>query len=236
VSIERAGRRALLKALALGSLSGSASAQALFGDRPSKMPAGRSIYRLSGKVTVNDVEATLDTVIKCGDTVRGTKGCEIVFVVGAHAMILRGESTIVIAPPDPPSQSFVVRALNVIQGALLTVCPPSRLAVTTPTAHVGVRGTGFYIEASPEETYFCTCYGVTDVASVAAPEMKETITARHHDRPVYVRRDAAPGRNIRNAPFFNHTDEELTLIEALVGRTPPFVFGKDSYGGPRREY
>ena len=44
------------------------------------------------------------------------------------------------------------------------------------------------------------------------------------------------GRNIRNAPFINHTDQELMLIETLVGREPPFVFPKSDYQGPRRNY
>ena len=44
------------------------------------------------------------------------------------------------------------------------------------------------------------------------------------------------GKKIRNAPFINHTDQELMLIETLVGRTPPFVFPKSDYSGPRRNY
>ena len=39
-----------------------------------------------------------------------------------------------------------------------------------------------------------------------------------------------------NAPFINHTDQELMLIEALVGRVPPFVFPKSDYNPPRRSY
>jgi len=26
------------------------------------------------------------------------------------------------------------------------------------------------------------------------------------------------------------------LVETLVGRKPPFIFPKDDYGGPRRDY
>ena len=36
--------------------------------------------------------------------------------------------------------------------------------------------------------------------------------------------------------FINHTDQELMLIETLVGRTPPFVFPMDIYNAPRRDY
>ncbi len=226
--------------LALGLLPGAVlspavCAQSVFGDRPTKLPPGRSIYRLSGKVTVNGQDATLATLIKVGDTVRTAKGAEVVFVVGTHAMILRGDSALTLGAPVV-EDSFFVRTMQVLRGALLSVSAGSSIAVTTPTANVGVRGTGFYLEAEPEQTYFCTCYGVTDVASLDDPSSRETITAAHHDRPVYILKAGDAGRKIRNAPFINHTDEELTLIEALVGRTPPFVFPKDSYSGPRRQY
>jgi hypothetical protein len=74
------------------------------------------------------------------------------------------------------------------------------------------------------------------VEAATDPASRETITAKHHDRPVYIVKDAPAGRGIRAAPFINHTDEELALVEALVGREPPFLFPKDSYGGPRRRY
>ena len=46
-------------------------------------------------------------------------------------------------------------------------------------------------------------------------------------------RPAAAGA-IDPAPFINHTDVELALIEALVGRTPPFSLFDEDYGGARR--
>ena len=45
---------------------------------------------------------------------------------------------------------------------------------------------------------------------------------------------AGGGALIRPAAFKNHTDLELALIEALVGRTPPFPAFDNSYGSPRR--
>jgi hypothetical protein len=39
---------------------------------------------------------------------------------------------------------------------------------------------------------------------------------------------------IEPAPFINHTDVELALIEALVGRAPPFSLFDEDYGGARR--
>jgi hypothetical protein len=101
---------------------------------------------------------------------------------------------------------------------------------------MGIRGTGWYAESDPDQTYFCTCYGTTDVSASNDPDSRETVVSRHHDKPLYILADAERGKSIRDAPFKNHTDQELMLIEALVGRTPPFTFPKDDYSGPRRDY
>ena len=232
-------RRVLVRMLGLGALAAGAwvpdGAAQFFGSRPATLAANRSIYRLVGSVAVNGTQASLKTVIKPGDTVATGKGSECIFVVAGHSMILRENSTLTVERQDEGS-GLLVRGLRMITGALLQVSRDSRIAVTTANASIGIRGTGFYVEADPGRTYFCTCYGVTDVAATSDPDSRETITAEHHDRPVYVVSDAARGKGIRNAPFINHTDQELALIEALVGREPPFVFPKDSYAGPRREY
>jgi hypothetical protein len=53
---------------------------------------------------------------------------------------------------------------------------------------------------------------------------------------LYIVKDGGAGKNIRDAPFINHTDQELSLIETLVGRKTPFVFSGSTYTGPRRTY
>lgn len=232
-------RRTLVRMLGLGAMAGGlwvpdAAAQ-FFGSRPATLAPNRSIYRLVGSVTVNGVAATLDTPIKPGDTVTTGRASECIFVVGGHSMILRESSTLNVER-QATTEGAVVRGLRMLTGALLQVSRGSNISVTTRTASIGIRGTGFYVESQPQQTYFCTCYGVTDVAATSDPESRETIAATQHDRPVYVLGDAPRGKNIRNAPFIDHTDQELALIEALVGREPPFVFPKDSYSGPRREY
>lgn len=132
--------------------------------------------------------------------------------------------------------SLLINGLRMLTGKLLTVSRHSQMQVHTVTATIGIRGTGFYVEADPEQTYFCTCYGTTDVVASADPESKTTVVSTHHSRPLYIVKDQSQGNNIRNAPFINHTDQELTLIEALVGRTTPFIFPNDIYNAPRRDY
>ena len=234
-------RLVLIRALTAGLLGlGLTSAQAItfgiFGSRPRKLPEGQSIYGLSGNVTVNDQQATLATRIKAGDTVQTAQNSEIVFVVNSHSMILRSDSKLQIEQAENSPESLIIGGLRMLSGKLLSVSRNSAMRVTSSTATIGIRGTGFYIESDPERTYFCTCYGTTDVQATNDPQSKETISASHHDRPLYIVADGGSGNNIRSAPFVNHTDQELSLIETLVGRRTPFVFSNDVYTGPRRTY
>ena len=251
-------RRLLIQALAAGifaaGLPGSnALAANILGSRPSRLPSEKSIYRITGQATVNGKEATLDTRIKPGDTVQTAKDSEIIFVVnGNNSMILRGDSHLLLETEQKkvepkkderkkfepaivqPETSFIT-GLKLFTGRLLSVSRNSPMRVKTVTATLGIRGTGFYVTSDPEQTYFCTCYGLTDVVSNFNPNSKETIQAKHHDQPVYIVNDPL-GKNIRSAPLIDHTDQELTLIETLVGRTTPFVFANDTYSAPRRDY
>lgn len=237
-------RQWLIQALAAGLFGpamGLAQAQSLFGNRPSKLPPGQSIYSLSGQVRVNDQPATLSTPIKPGDTLQTAKDSQVIFVVNTHSMILRGDSKLVIetlaaAPADTSLTGLLIGGLRMVTGKLLSVSRNSPMRVTTSTSTIGIRGTGFYVESDPEQTYFCTCYGATEVQATEDPESREQVVASHHDRPLYIVKDGGRGKNIRSAPFLNHTDQELALIETLVGRKTPFVFATDAYSGPRRGY
>ena len=232
-------RRVLIQALTLGLFSGatpggSAWAADFFGRSPSRLPEGQSIYRIFGDVTVNGNAASLQTKISANDTVRTGKDSEIVFVVGGNSMILNADSHVVLKSAE--KQSFVISALRLLSGKLLSVSRSKGTYVSTPTATIGIRGTGYYVEAEPELTYFCTCYGLTDVESSQDATSKDTVAATHHDKPLYILAGEPAGKNIRRGPFKNHTDQELMLIESLVGRTPPFVFPGTEYSAPRKEY
>ncbi len=233
-------RRLLIQALSAGLFAAGipgANAQVanIFGSRPGRLPPKQSIYRISGTATVNDKPVTLETRIVPGDTVKTGKDSELVFVVNTNAMILRGGSNVIIEA-EKKEESLVLSGLRMLSGALLSVSRNTPMRVRTPTATVGIRGTGFYMEAEQDQTYFCTCYGSTEVEANTDPESKENIIAKQHDRPVYIVQDGGKGKNIRNAPFINHTDLELALIETLVGRTPPFIFPNEAYTAPRRNY
>jgi hypothetical protein len=238
--LEDPRRRWLVQALGLGvlagALPGTALGQSAFGSQPGKLPAGRSIYRAVGEVFVNGKPADMSALIKPGDTIRTGKGAELVFAVGAQAMIVRADSELSIDGIVDAVKGPLLDALRLITGKLLSVSRNAKMSVRTPTATIGIRGTGWYAEADPEKTYFCTCYGTTDVSAADDPNSRETVESRHHDRPLYVLSKPSGGKSILPGPFINHTDQELMLIEALVGRAPPFVFPNDAYSGPRRGY
>jgi len=232
-------RQLLIRMLAAGFFTGTAAAQEalaqILGSSPSKLQAGKSVYRVNGQVLVNGQAATVDSKIGPNTTIQTANNGEIVYAVGESAFILRANSTVTVEAP--PAESLVVTGIRLLTGKLLSVFPSRRpVQLTTRVASIGIRGTGVYMEADPEQTYFCTCYGVADVAATNDPESKETVAAQHHDRPLYVLGNEQKGKNIRLAPFINHTDQELMLVETLVGRQPPFVFPKADYSGPRRGY
>lgn len=210
-------------------LPGMARAGAL-GQVPRELPAGQSIYELRGEVLVNGKPATMRTVIGHSDRIETAKGAQLIFVVGRDAFLLRGGSKLELAGDD----ALLVSGLRLVSGALLSVFGKKQHHFSTTTATIGIRGTGLYVEAEEDLSYVCTCYGTTDIAAADDPASQETIVSQHHDAPRYILAGGTSGQRIRRASFKNHTDLELALIEALVGRTPPFNLFDEGYGSPRR--
>lgn len=221
-------KRLLIKALAAGLMGArpiAASSQFL-GRVPAPLPAGQSIYDMNGPVTVNSEPATMQSVIRAGDVVATGQSGSIVFVVGKDAFLLRENSQLQL-----PGNSIMLDGLRLVNGAVLSVFGKSGHRIFLPTATIGIRGTGLYAVALPDLSYLCTCYGIVDIEASGSDE-SETIESTHHDAPRYI---AAEGdRRIRPAPFIDHTDDELMLIETLVGRRPPFSLFDPGYGGRRR--
>lgn len=238
-SIDDPRRQFLLQLLATGAFAGVSSSGVLRPvyaeslDRlPGPLPVGKSIYDLQGKVKINGQPANMDSKITANDKIETGDKSYVIFVVGKDAFILRSNSSLDLSAGDEEkdlSQSLV-NTMRLVTGKLLSVFGKSRHKIITPTATIGIRGTGVYTEANPDETYFCTCYGTTVINSNTDPSMSETITSIQHDAPKYISANATNGQFIRPAPFKDHEDIELLLIEELVGRQTPFPV----VGGSRR--
>jgi hypothetical protein len=142
-----------------------------------------------------------------------------VFVVGKDAFLLRQGSELHTA-----GDGALIASLRLTTGKLLSVFGKGARSITTPTATIGIRGTGIYLEVEAERSYVCTCYGVADLQAGNMPAARETVRATHHDAPRYVyAHGEMPIKMIEVAPVINHSDAELVMLEALVGREPPFV-------------
>ena len=232
LSLEDPGKRARVMQLlccgALGMLSLTPAYARLFGGAASRLEAGRSIYELEGEVLVNGRRANLNTRIRGGDTVRTGDTGYVIFAVGGDSFILRGGSELEISGAD-----FFIDSLRILAGRLLSVFakrnPGQRLGMSASTATIGIRGSGVYLEVEPELTYLCTCYGQVAVSANDDPDDSELIVSKSHDQPRYITSQSQKGTRIRPAPVINHSNEELELLEAIVGRRTPPGFGRQSY-------
>jgi len=179
----------------------------------------KGVHRLRGDVRVNGVPAKEGMDVKAGDVVTTGPGSEVVFVTGKDAFLVRANSRV---EAQGTAGALALAGLRVVTGAVLSVFSPGeRKALSTPTATIGIRGTAVYLEAEDARTYVCTCYGEAEIVSAMDPAARETVRTQHHEQPRYVMGMGAP-QMIMGAPVVNHTDAELTMLENLVGRWPPF--------------
>jgi hypothetical protein len=212
-------RRQLIKAL--GTL-GAGLGMPLTAFSAGNKPVAPGMQRIKGDVKINGQTANLGMLVKGGDTVVTGKESEAIYVIGQDAYLQRESSTITHARD----------AMRVLTGKILSVFGKGRKQISVPTATIGIRGTACYIETEGEglkaRTYFCLCYGAAEVTPAAAPEQKALLVTGNHEVPHYIHNDPGMPRTLISAPIFNHTDLELEMLEALVGRMPNFPL--DAYG------
>lgn len=226
-------RKLLIRALSAGMFAGVAGIiQPVYamGKIPKVLVEGKSIYDMRGNVRVNNIQANINTQIKASDTITTGRSSHVVFAVGKDAFVLRSNSQLKLS-----GSGLLVNTLRLVTGKLLSVFGKSKHRMHTPNATIGIRGTGIYVEAEPEQSYVCTCYGVVDLAADNDASSTETIASSHHDAPRYILSKESAGKNIRTAPFINHTDFELQIIEEMVGRELPYSVAGGGYSSPRKD-
>lgn len=175
------------------------------------------MQRFTGDVKINGQTARSGMLINDGDTITTGNNSEAIYVIGKDAYLQRDQSVVTI------TGETLKGGLRILSGKLMAVFGKGDKRITTSTAIIGIRGTGCYIEATAEKVYFCLCYGTADIIPIHAPHQSETIETTYHDHPVYLH--ASGEKMMVPAEVINHTDDELILLESLVGRVPPF-YGK----------
>lgn len=188
------------------------------------LAAGRvekGIYHLRGDVRINGSPAIEGMEIRVGDVITTGANSEAVFVAGQDAFMIRANARV--EAQGGAAGDLLLGGLRLVTGAVLSVFSPGvPKTLRTPTATIGIRGTGVYLEAEPARTYACVCYGEADLVSVMDPSARETVRTRHHEQPRYIMGQGAP-QMLMGAPVINHTDTELIMLESLAGRRPPFA-------------
>jgi len=216
----RAERRTWLRSAAAATVAAAGMLQLRAALAAGTVPPG--IARFSGDVRINGKPAERGQRVAPGDLIVTGKGAELVFVVERDAFLVRANSRIEFGSAATKS---AVTLLRVLTGALLSVFESGRSReIRTATATIGIRGTGIYIEIEQQRTYACTCYGEAVLTPVDDPGAAETVRTRRHDQPRYIYGKGMPNM-MEAAPVINHTDVELQMLEALVGRKVPFEMG-----------
>ncbi len=215
-------RRTLLKFLAALGVFGPAGLSGLVREALANgnKPVAPGLHKLKGEVTVNGKPAREGQAIGPGDTVATGRGGEAIYVIGQDAFLQRENSTVNFGADAARN------LMRVVTGKILSVFGKGERTIQVSTATIGIRGTGCYIEdegaGATARTYFCLCYGSVELTPGAAPQEKETYSTRHHDKPMYIHNDMKMPKMMVPAGVINHSDDELTLLENLVGRWPPF--------------
>jgi hypothetical protein len=174
------------------------------------------VHELVGDVTLNDVPLTRQSALQAGQTIRTGASGRVWFSIGADAYFLRPNSRLRLDASKP--REPLIDFLRLITGALgATFQRGSRRTLVAPTATIGIRGTGVYLEATPDAAYFCTCFGSTEILAPSGAMVENVTVATAHQARMMM-----TGMRIVPAGFERHTNEEMARLEALVGRANPF--------------
>ncbi|WP_420475653.1 hypothetical protein [Noviherbaspirillum sp. ST9] len=215
----RMARRSILRRLAVaGALGVGGMAGLMRAALAAKHTGAQSgIRSIKGTVTVDGQPASIGQQIKPGQTVTTGPESEAVFVIGKDAFLQQENSEF------GTTQATGVVVLRYITGKVLSVFGKGRKRLETPTATIGIRGTGCFISAGQDDTYFCLCYGTAVITPKDKPRVRRWVRTKHHDSPFNIG-SGKTGAAIRPAKdVVDHTDEQLVMLEELVGRAPPFV-------------
>jgi hypothetical protein len=183
--------------------------------------ANTNIHQLRGEVFINNRSASLSSRIAAGSKIVVSHGGELAFSIGNDAFLLKGGTAVELVGGSPLS------GLRLLTGSMLASLEsrskPFRLV--SSMAIVAVRGGAVYLSAEPHRLYTCSCYGETDLR---IGRHRQQISASSHTAHEIVKNpsgktgDKMAGLALNDMDVIDHTDDELRMLESLVGRVPAF--------------
>lgn len=177
------------------------------------------LRQVQGSVAINGKSAADGARVRMLDVVTTGPGSSAVVVMNRDALLIRPSSEVELLGK---AKSTVLAGLRMLTGGLLGVFGKGGgRQVLTSTATIGIRGTGLYLEASMEQTYVCTCYGDVVIEDQHRTEKRMVLSGYHTPNIVYAA--MKDGAMMQKAQLANHADDELVMLEKIVGRRPPFA-------------
>ncbi len=193
-----------------------ASAAPLLMWLPSQADAASNIHELVGEVYINHHRASKRSTIHAGDKIVVAHGGRMVVSIGGDAYLIHGGTVLELGG----MKNGLVTGLRLLTGALLGVFGKRsfKTHLVSSTATIGIRGTAVYMNAEPHKLYACTCYGHTDIQM--GQHVEEIIASHHLAHEVSAGENGVMG--MQAMEVIGHTDDELRMLEALLGRKPAF--------------
>ncbi|PPC94413.1 MAG: hypothetical protein CTY33_03855 [Methylotenera sp.] len=175
------------------------------------------IHALDGEVFINQCPADMNSSIQAGDRLSVAYGGRLVFGMGEDTYLLQEGSSLELVSRD----NKIISGLRLLTGGLLSVFGKRDQLTTiyTSTATIGIRGTGVYLNSQPDNLYFCTCYGRTELN--LGRHHHETIEASHH-QAFNITGKSAKSMTMLATEVTGHSDDDLRLLERYAGRKPAF--------------
>jgi len=174
---------------------------------------------VKGDVLVNGKKASKGSIVQDGTVVKTGDNalCEIVFNERNIIRIFDRSETVL-------NLSMRKKTIFLKTGTLASVFKKLgrgldkrdyRLAVTTPTAVVGIRGTSFYVKVENQEsTYICDCNGRIEIADVQF-KSRQPVAASHHKAYRVLLKNGQ--QSINPAKMLYHTDAAMENLAARIG-------------------
>lgn len=194
----------------------TAAASSLLMWIPTFAQAASMIHTLEGEVFINKRLAHLGSQIKAGDNIVVAHGGKLIASIGGDAYLLHGGSALELGQV----KEGLIASMRLMTGAVLAVFGKrkSTTYLTTSVATIGIRGTAVYLNSAPHQLYTCTCYGHTDIR--VGTHIDEVKAMHHSAHEIFA--DSHGVMSMRATEVKGHDDDELRMLEALVGRKPLF--------------
>ena len=171
----------------------------------------------TGEVFIDGMPLKNVKQLKLNATIETKPNASVRFSIHKNAFLLK-ESTRV---RFSHKKNGVLEGIEVLNGALLGVFDKGKKTIKTPTVTAGLRGTGVFVRARKNYTYFCDCYGKVDIVGTKHKHLYKELNTKNHGAFEFFN---IGEKHLLVTPqkALEHTNEQLRFLESLVGRVPDF--------------